>query len=41
MAEMRRFAMWIIDNVYIGRAAPWVFGFAIGRWPHKKEGNDG
>lgn len=32
---MGRFLMWIIDNVYIGPLAPWVFGLAIGRRPRK------
>lgn len=30
-----RFLMWLIDNVPMGRFAPWVFGLAIGRWPHR------
>jgi hypothetical protein len=32
---MSRFLMWLIDNVPMGRLAPYVFGLAIGRWPHK------
>ena len=32
---MRKFAMWIVWNVPIGRLAPWLFGFAMGSKPHK------
>lgn len=32
---MRKFAMWLVDNVYLGKLAPYVFGFAIGRMPKK------
>lgn len=32
---MRRLLFWLVDNVPLGRAAPWVFGLAIGRWPRR------
>lgn len=32
---MSRFLFWLLDNVPLGRAAPWVFGLAIGRWPRR------
>lgn len=32
---LRWFAMLLFDNVRLGRLAPWVFAFAIWRWPHK------
>jgi hypothetical protein len=32
---MRRFLMWLIDNVPLGRLAPYVFGLAIGKMPKK------
>lgn len=35
MKIIRSLAMWLFDNVYLGRLAPWVFGFAINRMPHK------
>lgn len=34
---MRRIAWWIFNNIYVGKLAPWLFGFAIGRMPHKVE----
>jgi len=30
-----KLALWLIFNVYLGRLAPWVFGLALGRWPHR------
>jgi len=30
-----------VDNVPLGRLAPWVFGLAIGSKPVKKKGNSG
>lgn len=30
-----RALFWLIDNVPMGRLAPWVFGLAMGRWPRK------
>lgn len=32
---MRRLAMWLVWNVPMGRLAPWVLGFAMGRRPHR------
>lgn len=32
---MSRFLMWLVDNVPMGRLAPWVFGLAMGRWPRR------
>lgn len=32
---LSRALMWLVDNVPLGRAAPYVFGLAIGRWPRK------
>ena len=32
---MKRFLTWLIDNIYLGKLATWVFGLAIGRMPHK------
>ena len=37
---IRRFFMWLVWNVPLGKAAPWVFGLAIGRRPHKIRGED-
>lgn len=34
---MRRFAMWLVDNVPLGKLAPYIFGFAIGRMPKKMD----
>lgn len=31
---IRLFAAWLVDNVPLGRLVPYVFGLAIGRWPH-------
>lgn len=31
------FLFWLIDNVPMGRLAPYVFGLAIGRVPHRKK----
>ena len=35
------FLMWLVDNVPMGRLAPYVFGLALGRWPHRVEGDKG
>lgn len=32
---MKKFAMWLVDNVPLGRLTPYIFGFAIGRMPKK------
>jgi hypothetical protein len=32
---LRMLALWLFDHVYLGKAAPWVFGFAIWSWPRK------
>ena len=32
---MRKFAMWLVNNVPLGKLAPYVFGFAIGSCPKK------
>jgi hypothetical protein len=32
---MKRFAMWLVNNVPLGKLAPYVFGFAIGRMPKR------
>jgi hypothetical protein len=29
-------AAWLFDHVPLGAAAPYVFGFIIGRWPKRK-----
>lgn len=34
---MSGFLFWLIDNVPLGRAAPWVFGLAIGRRPWRQK----
>lgn len=34
----RQFALWLFDRVYLGKAAPWVFGYAIWAWPRKRKG---
>lgn len=33
-----RFLFWLVVDspVRLGALAPWVFGLAIGRWPHNK-----
>lgn len=28
-----KFAIWLLDNVYLGRFAPYVLGLALGRLP--------
>lgn len=35
---MRTLAFWLLDNIPLGRLAPWVFGIAIGRKPVKVSG---
>jgi hypothetical protein len=38
---MSGFLMWLLDNVNCGKLTPYIFGLAIGRWPHKvKEGKE-
>lgn len=34
---MRRFLFWLVmdSTIKLGPLAPWVFGLAIGRWPHR------
>jgi len=34
---MRRFLLWLVmdSKIKTGRLAPYLFGLAIGRWPHK------
>lgn len=32
---MNGFLFWLVDNVPLGRLAPWVFGLAIGRLPRR------
>jgi len=34
---VRRLAMWLVwdSGIRLGRLAPWIFGFAIGRRPRK------
>ena len=34
---MRKFLFWLLDNVPFGRAAPWVLGLALGRFPRRKD----
>lgn len=34
---MKRFLIWLIWHVSLGRLAPWVLGLALGRWPRKEE----
>lgn len=33
----RRFLMWLVWNVPLGRLAPWVLGLATRRKPRKRE----
>lgn len=35
LSMMKRIAMWLVWNAPLGRLAPWVFGFVIGRRPRK------
>ena len=32
---MRKFAMWLFNNIPLGKLAPYVFGFIVGRVPKK------
>ena len=32
---MRKFALWLVNNVPLGRLAPYIFGFSIGRMPKR------
>lgn len=32
---MNRFLFWLIDNIPLGRLAPYVFGLAVGKKPQK------
>ena len=34
---MSRFLLWLVDNVPLGKLAPYVFGLAIGRLPKKNK----
>lgn len=34
---MRRFLLWLVWRVPLGALAPWVFGLAIRRLPHRAE----
>lgn len=34
---MSRFLFWLVDNVPLGRLAPWVFGLALCRIPVRKK----
>lgn len=33
---MSKFLFWLIDNVPLGKLAPYIFGLAIGRLPKKE-----
>ena len=35
VATMRRLLFWLVRNVPLGPAAPWVLGLALGRRPHR------
>lgn len=35
MRLLRRWAMWLVFNVPMGRLAPWVMGFALNSWPKR------
>lgn len=35
MKLLRRIAMWAVFNVPLGKAAPWVMGFALNSWPQR------
>jgi hypothetical protein len=37
-----RFLFWLVldSRIPLGRLAPWIFGLAMGRWPHKKKADD-
>ena len=37
---MRKIAMWIINNIPVGRLAPHIFGFAIGATNWKRTDNN-
>ena len=37
---MRRILFWIVDNIPLGKLAPYVFGLAVGRKPQKVKGNE-
>jgi hypothetical protein len=34
---MSRFLLWLVmdSKIKLGPLAPWLFGLAIGRWPHR------
>jgi len=36
---MRKQLLWLVWHIPLGSLAPWVFGAAIGRAPHKEEPN--
>jgi hypothetical protein len=35
MRPDRRFAMWLVFNVPLGRLAPWVMGYALNARPRR------
>lgn len=37
IVRLRGVAMWMVFNIPLGRLAPYVFGFAIGSKPARKE----
>lgn len=37
---IKKIAMWLFDNVSLGKLTPYVFGLAIGRMPHRINEND-
>ena len=41
ISKIQEFLIWLVwDGPKLGPLAPWVFGLAIGRWPHKVEDKD-
>ncbi len=34
---MRKFLFWLVWNIPLGKAAPWVLGIALGSTPRKIE----
>jgi hypothetical protein len=37
-ALVTKWLLWLVmdSGIPLGRAGPWVFALAIGRWPHKR-----
>lgn len=35
MSTLRRAALWLVFHVPLGKAAPWVMGFALNSWPRR------